>query len=126
MIQRDTDLESAGGYKPVGKVIGIEAYRYAGCWAFNNPEFGLVNELFVGGSDTFIDKFAGEANKVSIQFSILPFPGHTAQVNYVEGEKDFGTTYKSEDGHMLWLCGVLGMYFQETPKTIFVNIKPIL
>jgi len=107
------------------KVLGIEAYRFAGCWAFDNPEFGLKNELFVGGADTFIDKFADDSNRVGIQFSTLAFPGYMTKVDYVEGEKESGTVYKSEDGHILWLCGVLGMYFEETPKSIYVSIKPL-
>jgi len=107
------------------KVLGIESFRYAGVWAFDNVEFGLKNELFVGGAETFIDKFAGNSDRVGIQFSTLPFPGHMAKVEYVEGERTSGTYYKAEDGHILWLCGVLSMYFEETPKIIYVSIRPI-
>ena len=108
------------------QIFGIETYRYAGVWAFNNEALGLVNELFVGGADTYIDKMVGmDVNRTGIQFSTIPFPGHQAVVTHVEGEANSGTTYTDKDGHILWLCPVLFLYFNGTPEKIYVSFKPM-
>ena len=108
------------------QIFGIEAYRFSGVWAFNNESLGLVNELFVGGADTYIDKMVGmDVDKAGIQFSTIPFPGHQAVVTHVEGEANSGTTYTDKDGHILWLCPVLFLYFNGTPEKIYVSFKPM-
>lgn len=131
-LQRDIEYrepKSSIQYKiPVNnnQIFGLEAFRFAGVWAFDNEELGLKNELFVGGADTFIDLVVGpDVDRVGIQFSSKPFPTYQMKVDFTDGEANSGTYYVSESGHELWLCGVLGLYFTEAPKTIYLSFKPI-
>ena len=111
----------------MNSILIIHPYKYDGVWDFDDPKVGLVQEPFVSGADTLIDKMvegmpAAEAG-VTILFSARPFPGYQHEFVW-QREEHGGNWYKSEEyGMEGWLCPALFKYFDEAPERIFVQVK---
>jgi hypothetical protein len=96
-------------------------------WVFDDPRTGLVQEPFVAGADTMIDRITADLadpeHGFTMIFSAKPFPGHQYRLDWLR-EGDGGNWYRSEqlnlDG---WLCPALLLYFSEAPKQLFVQVK---
>lgn len=106
----------------------IYPYRYEGLWVFDDERAGLVQEPFVAGADTLIDR-ALEAKGIDgdggfrLIFSSGEFPGHDQKLTWVR-EGDGGNWYQSEEFQMEgWLCPALFKYFDAAPKTIYVKVE---
>jgi hypothetical protein len=86
----------------------IHPYRYEGMWVFDDARVELVQEPFVSGADTVIDRMVvaipGAAYGFTLIFSDKPFPGHQIAL----------------DG---WLCPALFKYFDSAPARIFAQFK---
>src|SRR5260370_36404356 len=58
----------------------IAPYKHHGMWVFDDPRVGLVQEPFVAGADTMIDRVVAELpdaeHGFTMIFSSTPFPGH--------------------------------------------------
>jgi hypothetical protein len=105
----------------------IHPYKYEGMWVFDDARAGLVQEPFVAGADTIIDRMvAGIQNAergFSLVFSAGPFPGYQARFEWRRGEHG-GNWYFSPDLNLEgWLCPALFKYFDTAPKEIYAQFK---
>src|ERR1700757_5072571 len=57
----------------------ISPYKHHGMWVFDDSRVGLVQEPFVSGTDTWIDRVVADIpnaeNGFTLIFSSTPFPG---------------------------------------------------
>ena len=96
-------------------------------WVFDDPRVGLVQEPFVAGTDTMIDRVVADIpdakNGFTMVFSITPFPGFQHQLDW-RREESGGNWYYSEQLDLEgWLCPALFRYFPEAPKQLYVQTK---
>ena len=106
----------------------IHPYRYEGMWVFDDAKAGLVQEPFVAGADTVIDRMVeaipGAADGFTLIFSDKPFPGHQLAMEWRRGEHE-GNWYYAPDLDMEgWLCPALFKYFDAAPARIYAQFKP--
>lgn len=52
----------------------IEIYHYSNGWAFDDAEFGLLQETFVAGADTLCDLLSTGRDRFTCIFSDIKFP----------------------------------------------------
>ena len=107
----------------------IRPYRHLGTWVFDDPRVGLVQEPFVAGADTMIDRaVAGISNAeegFAMTFSATPFPGHQFSLEWRRAG-DGGNWYYSPDFDMEgWLCPALFRYFDAAPRQIYVQVRSV-
>lgn len=105
----------------------IAPYKYEGMWVFDDSRTGLVQEPFVGGADTIIDRLTAhlpQADKgFRMVFSAGPFPGHRLKLDWVRSELS-GSVYHSPDlGMEGWLCPALLKYFADAPPALYVHVE---
>jgi hypothetical protein len=105
----------------------IAPYKYLGMWVFDDPKVGLVQEPFVAGADTIIDRMVSDipnaAAGFAMVFSASTFPGHQYRLEWC-GPDGSGNLYYSTDLDLKgWLCPALLRYFDDPPKELFVQIK---
>jgi len=105
----------------------IAPYKYLGMWVFDDPRVGLVQEPFVSGADTMIDRVVaaipGAENGFVLMFSSTPFPGHQFRLDWRRDDGS-GNWYHASGLELEgWLCPALLRYFPEAPKTIYVQVK---
>jgi hypothetical protein len=105
----------------------ISPCKYHGMWVFNDPRVGLVQEPFVAGADTWIDRVVAEVPDADRGFTLIfsssAFPGHQYRLDWRRSESD-GNWYHSPALNMEgWLCPALFRYFAEVPKHLYVQIK---
>lgn len=106
----------------------IAPYKHHGMWVFDDPRVGLVQEPFVGGADTIIDRMVanipGADAGFLMVFSADPFPGHQFHFEH-RGPQGSGNIYYSPAFNLEgWLCPALLRYFDSPPKQLFVQVKP--
>jgi hypothetical protein len=111
----------------VNSLFVIAPYKHLGMWVFDDQKAGLVQEPFVGGADTIIDRITADipdADKgFRIVFSAEPFPGHTLHLVWRRSEMS-GNVYFSEALDMEgWLCPALFCYFASAPKALYAKIE---
>jgi hypothetical protein len=111
--------------KFVNTINVISPYKHLGTWVFDDPRFGLVQEPFVAGTDTMIDRVVADIPDAErgfmMIFSAAPFPGHQHRLDW-QREDAGGNWYRSEELNMEgWLCPALLHYFAEAPKCIYVQ-----
>ena len=88
---------------------------------------GLVQEPFVAGADTMIDRvvadIANAEQGFTLIFSASPLPGHQHRLDWRRGDAE-GNWYYSEELKLEgWLCPALLLYFNEAPKHLYVQVK---
>jgi len=106
----------------------IAPYRHLGMWVFDDPKVGLVQEPFVSGADTMIDRAVADipnaAQGFVLVFSANPFPGYQMKLDW-RREDGGGNWYHSPDlGLEGWLCPALFRYFDAAPREIYVQVRP--
>jgi hypothetical protein len=106
----------------------IHPYKHGGTWVFDDERAGLVQEPFVSGADTIIDRMVegipDAARGVTILFSANPFPGSRHQFEW-RREESGGNWYYSPDFDLEgWLCPALFHYFDSAPPRLHVQVKP--
>lgn len=78
----------------------IAPYKYLGMWVFDDPRVGLVQEPFVSGADTTIDRVVadipGAEDGFILLFSAAPFPGHQFQLAWRRAESGGNWYHASE------------------------------
>lgn len=106
----------------------IAPYRYLDMWVFDDPRVGLSAEPFVGGADTMIDTavagIPNAANGFVMVFSATAFPGHQFHLEWRRAERDGNVYFSRELRAEGWLCPALFRYFDKTPQSIYVQVKP--
>jgi hypothetical protein len=64
----------------------IAPYKWHGMWVFDDPHVGLVQEPFVAGADTMIDRVVADIpdaeHGFTLIFSSTPFPGHQYRLDW--------------------------------------------
>ena len=74
----------------------IAPYKHHGMWVFDDPRVGLVQEPFVAGADTMIDRVVADIPDAergfTLIFSSTPFPGHQHRLDWRRAE-DGGNWY---------------------------------
>ena len=77
----------------------ISPYKHHGMWVFDDPRVGLVQEPFVAGADTMIDRVVADipdaARGFLLVFSASAFPGHQYRLDWRRSEGG-GNWYYSE------------------------------
>jgi hypothetical protein len=105
----------------------IAPYKYMGLWVFDDPRVGLVQEPFVAGADSMIDRVVADIPNAQSGFTMLfsgaPFPEHQYRLEWRRTDGG-GNWYYSRDLEMEgWLCPALFRYFVGAPMELFVQIK---
>ncbi len=113
--------------QPMNAINIIVPYKYLGMWVFDDPRVGLVQEPFVAGADTMIDRVVAdipEAEKGFLMlFSTTPFPGHQVKLEWRRGDGGGNWYYAPQLDMEGWLCPALFKYFSEAPREIYVQVK---
>jgi uncharacterized protein DUF6717 len=109
-------------------IVAIHPYKYEGLWVFDDPKVGLLQEPFVSGADTIIDRMTQAIPSAESGFTLLfsaePFPGFQAMFEWRRAEMG-GNWYFSKDlGTEGWLCPALFKYFETAPAIIYAQFKP--
>jgi hypothetical protein len=107
----------------------ISPYVFNGQWVFDDPQKELVQEPFVAGADTIIDKLVSDIPDAwkgfNLIFSANPFPDSQTALAWRSTEMN-GNWYKDRSTGMLgWLCPALMKYFDEVPDVIYVQVKAV-
>src|SRR5262249_21638681 len=89
----------------------IAPYKHHGMWVFDDPRVGLVQEPFVAGADTMIDRIVADIpdaeHGFTMIFSTTPFPGHQYGLDW-RREESGGNIYYAEKLKLEgWLCTAL-------------------
>ncbi len=105
----------------------ISPYKAHGMWVFDDPRVGLVQEPFVSGADTMLDRITADLPNAdrgfTLIFSAVPFPGHQYKLDWRRTDAE-GNWYYSKDPDLEgWLCPALLLYFNEAPKSLYVQLK---
>lgn len=105
----------------------VHPYKHEGFWVFDDDRVGLVQEPFVSGADTMIDRFVeaipGAEKGFSLIFSANPFPGRDAELEWLR-EDCGGNWYHCRELDMEgWLCPALFRYFEDAPKKLYAQFK---
>jgi hypothetical protein len=105
----------------------IAPYKHHGMWVFDDPRVGLVQEPFVAGADTMIDRVVADLpdaeHGFTMIFSSIPFPGHQFRLHWVSNDGGGNWYYAEQLGMKGWLCPALLRYFPEAPKQLYVQVK---
>ena len=68
----------------------VAPYKHLGMWVFDDPREGLVQEPFVSGADTMIDRVVAAIPDAEsgfiMMFSSVPFPGHQFRLDWRRNE----------------------------------------
>ena len=107
----------------------IAPYKHLGMWVFDDPRVGLVQEPFVSGADTMIDRVVRDipdADKgFTLVFSGSAFPGSQFSLQWRRADGT-GNWYHSPELDMEgWLCPALLRYFAEVPHVIYAQVKKL-
>jgi hypothetical protein len=106
----------------------IAPYRYLDMWVFDDPRVGLSAEPFVGGADTMIDRVTADipdaAKGFVMVFSANRFPGAQFHLEWRRAENGGNVYFSTDLDAEGWLCPALFRYFDDTPPSIFVQVKP--
>ena len=103
----------------------ISPYKHHGMWVLDDPRVGLVQEPFVSGADTWIDRVVANIPNAekgfTLIFSSTPLPGHQYRLDWRRAEGG-GNWYYSADLDMEgWLCPALFQYFLRCPS---LSLRP--
>ena len=105
----------------------ISPYKYYGMWVFDDPRVELVQEPFVAGADTMIDRIVtdipGAAHGFLLIFAGSAFPGHQYRLDWRRSEGGGNWYYSHQLQAEGWLCAALLRYFPEPPRQLYVQVK---
>jgi hypothetical protein len=112
----------------VNEINVISPYKHNGMWVFDDPRVDLLQEPFVAGADTWIDRVVADIPDADRGFILIfsgsVFPGHQYRLDWRRGEDGGNWYYSSALDIEGWLCPALFRYFSEAPTHIYVQIKP--
>jgi len=106
----------------------IAPYKHLGMWVFDDARVGLVQEPFVSGADTMIDRAVAEIPNADagflLVFSSSSFPGHNIRLEWRRGDAGGNWYYSPQLDLEGWLCPALFRYFEQAPRELYVQVKP--
>jgi hypothetical protein len=105
----------------------IYPYKYEEMWVFDDERVGLIQEPFVAGADSIIEKMVADIPNAEdgfvLMFSGTPFPGYQSILEWKRAEYG-GNWYHNApldmDG---WLCPAMFKYFDKAPENLYVQFK---
>jgi hypothetical protein len=108
-------------------MLTIYPYFDRGDWVFDDESVGLKREPFVFGVPEMIDLFVkdipGAKHGFRLCFSTHPFPGYTAELDWVRGDYE-GNWYRWEKhGLEGWLCPAMFKYFEAAPSKVYCKAE---
>lgn len=116
-----------GKFQAVNAINIIAPYKYLGMWVFDDPRVGLVQEPFVSGADTMIDRVVATIPDAERGFTLIfssgSFPGHQFRLEWRRPDGSGNWYYAPALDMEGWLCPALLRYFPEAPKEIYVQVK---
>jgi hypothetical protein len=105
----------------------IAPYKYHDTWVFDDPRVGLVQEPFIGGADTLIDRavanILGADHGFFLIFSGQPFPGYVIELIWRRSDMDGNWYYSESFDQEAWLHPALLKYFDDVPKSLYLQCK---
>ena len=112
----------------MNEITVIAPYKHHGMWVFDDPRVGLVQEPFVAGADTMIDRVVAyipdAEHGFSLIFSRIPFPGHQYRLDWRRAEGGGNWYYATQLEMEGWLFPALLRYFPVAPKQLYVQTRP--
>jgi Family of unknown function (DUF6717) len=111
----------------MNEIYVISPYKHHGTWVFDDSRVGLLQEPFVAGADTWIDRVVADIPNAekgfTLIFSSAPFPSHQYRLDW-RREEGGGNWYYSADLDMEgWLCPALFRYFSDVPASLYAQVK---
>ena len=111
----------------MNEIYIISPYKHHGTWVFDDARVGLLQEPFVSGADTWIDRVVADIPNAEKGFNLIfsraPFPGHQYRLDWRRAEGG-GNWYHSADLDMEgWLCPALFRYFSDAPLSLYAQVK---
>jgi hypothetical protein len=107
----------------------IAPYKHQGMWVFDDSRVGLVQEPFVAGADTWIDRVVADLPDAdrgfTLVFSSSAFPGHQYRLDWRRSESGGNWYYSPALDMEGWLCPALFRYFSEAPKQLYVQVRAL-
>jgi len=111
----------------MNSIMAIHPYKYRGLWVFDDTKVGLVQEPFVSGADTIIERLAQGLPRAELGFTLLfsagPFPGYHAVLEWRREDMGGNWYYSQELDIEGWLCPALFKYFETAPQRIYAQCK---
>lgn len=111
----------------MNSMLVIHPYKCEGMWVFDDAKAGLVQEPFVSGADTIIDRLVegipAASEGFTLLFSASPFPGFQAEFEWRREEHGGNWYFCAALGMEGWLCPALFKYFDVAPAKIFARCK---
>jgi hypothetical protein len=105
----------------------IAPYKHLGIWVFDDARVGLVQEPFIAGADTMLDRITANIPDADSGFTLIfsahPFPGHQSRLDWRRAEHEGDYYYSADLDLEGWLCPALLLYFAEAPKYIYLQVK---
>src|SRR6266496_3392882 len=106
--------------RPMNAINVIAPYKHLGMWVFDDPRVGLVQEPFVSGADTMIDRVVAEIPNAESGFVMLfsssPFPGSQIRLEWHRADSGGNWYYSPQLDLEGWLCPALLRYFEQAPR----------
>jgi hypothetical protein len=111
----------------VNAINVMSPYKHHGMWVFDDPRVGLVQEPFVSGADTWIDRVVADIPNAekgfTLIFSSAPFPGHQYRLDWRRAESGGNWYYSADLDIEGWLCPALFRYFPNAPASLYARIE---
>jgi hypothetical protein len=105
----------------------IAPYKYLDIWVFDDARVGLVQEPFVSGADSIIDRvvtdIADAENGFILLFSAHAFPGFQYRLDWRRAESGGNWYFSGELDMEGWLCPALLKYFDAPPEALHMQVK---
>jgi len=105
----------------------IACFKHLRMWVFDDPRVVLVQEPFVSGADTMIDRVVAAIPDAERGFTLIfssePLPGHQFRLEWRRPDGSGNWYYAPELDMEGWLCPALLRYFSEAPRAIYVQVK---
>lgn len=107
----------------------IKPYKYLDMWVFDDEKVGLLQEPFVSGADTLIDKatksIPNAENEFILIFSKDYFPDTDLCLEWQRSDNAGNWYYSKEFDTEGWLCPALFKYFTDAPKNLYIKVEAI-
>ena len=111
----------------MNSIIAIHPYKVEGLWVFDDPKVGLVQEPFVSGADTIIERavesIPDAESGFTLLFSATPFPGFQVELEWRRAELSGNWYYSAALDMEGWLCPALLKYFESPPAKIYAQFR---
>ena len=129
-------------YMKSNQINIIKPYKHHEQWVFDDPSVGLEREAFVAGADTLLDivteDIPNAGDGIVVLFSAGKFPSYNVLLKWKHGDEDGNfyscfrdneqpvATHNSCEPLEAWLCPALFKYYEDAPKELYLQVKPLL